>query len=492
MSTQPGRIEETEEPQQVISEPCKDQGESPGDCQPAPCTPSAAPVETSQLESVQRQVMPIRNQTVMTSGSCSTPRRAFTQNSNTYSRKVMDFHFREPSETVALHQHVVSAEETKSPAGSQLMELNTQEPSTSDFQGRAVPDSKETVHKEGPQVKSLSGNEIVVTHSTAVCERQRINLGENQDVLSGGQPASLEGGHVRSFNDHKTCDEDYVVTSVIDQTIKAEDQETPVTGDQTFHCNQTSTRMGEKFPCEGQMAAPFYSQAHHPSHVITSSSDHTCCGYKRILNHDLNFRNYLQTIGAYQIFCKHQETDSSSAQINHYGQLVSSYPQKVCTSQGTEPSVEECVRPRVICFSGGDSSLHSCCPLRPRQPSKSVSVCASGQGQLLQDDLYLETKSGDIQEKTHNRRKPYFCTYGYFKKSFSKFHHLRKHFRTHTGKKLYECDWPRCRWKFPRLETLNRHKEKHLRLHPYRCNRCRQSFSRYDHFKEHLEKHFEA
>ncbi|MEJ1282706.1 uncharacterized protein LOC103164032 [Cricetulus griseus] len=197
MFSQPGRVEDTEEPPQVVPEPSKDLSETLGDFQPEPCTLQTTPVETSQLESVQRQVMCIRNQIVMTFGFCSTPRRAFTRNSSAYSRNVMYFHFRELRETVALHQHVVSAGETKSPAGSQLIEFNTQEPSTSDFQERAVLESKETVYKKGGQVKTLSGNETLVTHSTAVCGRQSLSHGDNQDVHSGAHPAPLEGGHVR-------------------------------------------------------------------------------------------------------------------------------------------------------------------------------------------------------------------------------------------------------------------------------------------------------
>lgn len=52
------------------------------------------------------------------------------------------------------------------------MELNSQETSLSDPQERAVPDSQERGHKEGSQVKTLSGKETLVIHSTAVCGRQ--------------------------------------------------------------------------------------------------------------------------------------------------------------------------------------------------------------------------------------------------------------------------------------------------------------------------------
>lgn len=175
----------------------------------------------------------------------------------------------------------------------------------------------------------------------------------------------------------------------------------PVPRDQTFNCSQITTRMGEQFPYEGQMAVDD-SQACHPSQVMTSSSDHTCGYNKRILNNHLTFQNHLQAPGAYQIFYKQQKIDPNSAQINHYGQLVSSHSQNVYRGQGTVPSVEECLHPQVISISSGNSSLHSGGPLAPRQPSKSVSVSVFVQGHLQQDNSHLETK-------THIR-KPYFCT----------------------------------------------------------------------------------
>lgn len=132
-----------------------------------------------------------------------------------------------------MNQQVVSAEQSKSLGCSLLMELNSQETSQSDRQERAVPDSQGRVHKEGSQVKTLSRKETLVIHSTAVCGRQRSSPGDNQDALSGRQLTSPERDHVRPFSGHQPWDEDHLVTSVFDQTIKEKDQEMPVTGDQT-------------------------------------------------------------------------------------------------------------------------------------------------------------------------------------------------------------------------------------------------------------------
>ncbi|XP_052571705.1 Kruppel-like factor 18 [Peromyscus californicus insignis] len=403
----------------------------------------------------------------------------------------MDFQFGEPSETTSLYQQVASADQNKSPADSQLMDLNTQETSLSDSQARAFPDSKEIVYKEGSEVTTLRGNESLVSHSAALCGRQRISPGENQDSSSGGQLESLEGGHVRSFSCDQTCDEDHLIPSVFDQTIKGKYQEIPVIGDQTFACSQVATRMGEQFPSEGQMTAPIYSLAPHPSRLITPSSAHSLCGDKKmILSRDMTlFQDHLVAIKGYQAFYSHPMRDPISAQINHYGQLVSLHGQNVPTVQGTVPRVKEGLHPQVISFSGGDSSLHSGVPLASRQPPESVSVSASVQGELPQDNSYFKTKNHDSQKKTHNV-KPYFCAYGYCEQSFSKPSLLRNHMRTHTEEMPYACNYPRFNWEFTDLDILIRHRRQRTGVDPYLCMYCNRSFTRLDNLKKHWRSHF--
>lgn len=116
------------------------------------------------------------------------------------------------------------------------------------------------------------------------------------------------------------------------------------------------------------MAAPSYSQARHPSELISSFSVHTTCQYeKMVLSRDKDlFRDHLVSIKGYKAFYKHQTRDLSSTQINQYGQLVSFHGQNVSTGQGTVPSVEECRRHQETfnppLYSGG--------PLAPRPPQK--------------------------------------------------------------------------------------------------------------------------
>ena len=95
-----------------------------------------------------------------------------------------------------MNQQVVSADQIKFLAGSQLQEFNFQAISLTDFQKRAVPDSQVPVYNEVIQVTSLSSSECLGLHSTAICGSQRIIPGSNQDAVHGGQLATLERSHV--------------------------------------------------------------------------------------------------------------------------------------------------------------------------------------------------------------------------------------------------------------------------------------------------------
>lgn len=458
MFSDSGTAEQTEEPQQVISEPYQDQGETPGDSEPGPSTSQSIPVTMSVLESILRYGM-------------ASGYRAMTME--------------EPSGSFAFSQKDMSADQTKSPERSQLMKLKDQETSLTDSQERAVSDSEETVYKECRYVKVPFGKETFVFQPTPLCGSQRNSPGDSQGTHSEGQLVPLEGGRVRSFSAEQTWDEDHEVPSMSDLTVK-KDQQMPVTGEETFTCGQIATRVGEPFPSEGTMAAPSYSQARHPSELISSFSVHTTCQYeKMVLSRDKDlFRDHLVSIKGYKAFYKHQTRDLSSTQINQYGQLVSFHGQNVSTGQGTVPSVEECRRHQETfnppLYSGG--------PLAPRPPPESASVSANVPGQLHQDSLFVETKSHDSQ-KTHNR-KPYFCPYDDGETSFPMSSLLGDHRRTHTGELPYACDHPQCGLKFFCLDNLLSHRREHMEEQHYRCSYCNQGFTRLDDFRMHSIQHF--
>lgn len=490
MFSDSGTAEQTEESQQVVSEPRKGQGEAPGDSEPGPSASQSVPVTMGLLESILRYGMATGYQPVTMSRFCSTPRRAFSQNPRAQPRNYMDFQFGEPSGSFAFSQKGMSAGQTKSPASSQLMKIKDQETYLTDSQERAVPDSQETVYKECRYVKVPFGKETFVFQPTPLRGSQRNSPGDSQDTHSGGQLVPLEGGRVRSFSNEQTWDEDHEVPSVLDLTVKKKDQQMPVTGEKTFKCSQIATRVGEQFPYEAKMAAPSYSQALHPSELISSFSVHTSCQYKKmILSRDMAlFRDHLVSIIGYKAFYKHQTRDLSSTQINHYGQLVSSRGQNVSTRQGTVPSVEKCHHRQETFFSRVYPPLHSGGPLAPRPPSESASVSAYVRGQLCQDNLFVETKSHDSQ-KTHNW-KPYFCRYDDGAKSFPMSSLLRDHRGTHTGELPYACDHPQCGLKFPCLDNLLSHRREHREEQPYRCSYCNQGFTRLDDLRTHSRQHF--
>ncbi|XP_026637723.1 Kruppel-like factor 18 [Microtus ochrogaster] len=457
MFSDSGTAEQTEEPQQVISKPCQDQGETPGDSEPGPSTSQSAPVTMSMLESILRYGM-----------------------ASGYQPTTMG----EPRGSFAFSQKDMSADQTKSPARSQLMKLKDQETSLTDSQERAVSDSEETVYKECRYVKVPFGKETFVFQPTPLCGSQRNSPGDSQGTHSEGQLVPLEGGRVRSFSAKQTWGEDHEVPSILDLTVK-KDQQMPVTGEKTVKCSQIATRVGEPFLYEGKMAAPSYSQALHPSELISSFSFHTSCQYeKMVLSRDKDlFRDHLVSIKGYKAFYKHQTRDLSSTQINHYGQLVSSRGQNVSTGQGTVPSVEECRRRQTF-----NPPLYSRGPLAPRPPPESASVSANVLGQLHQYSSFIETKSHDSQ-KTHIW-KPYFCPYDDGETSFPMSSLLRDHRRTHTGELPYACDHPQCGLKFLCLDNLLSHRREHMEEQPYRCSYCNQGFTRLDDLRMHSSQHF--
>lgn len=490
MFSDSGTAEQTEEPQQVVSEPCKDQGETSDDSEPRPATSQSAPVTMSLLESILRYGTAIGCEPMTTSRFCRTPRRAVSQHSRTQPRKDMDFQFGRPSGSFAFSQKDVSADQTKSPASSQLIKLEDQETSLTESQERAVSDSQETVYKKCRYVKDPFGKETFVSQPTPLRESQKNSPGDCQDTHSGGQLVPLEGGRVRSFSAEQTSDENDEVPSALDLSVKKKDQQMPVTGEKPFKSSQIATRVAEQFPYESKMAPASYSQALHPSELISSFSVHTSCQYKKmVLSRDIDlFRDHLVSIKGYKAFYTYQTKDLSSTQINHYGQLVSSRGQNVSTGQGTVPCVEECRPRQETFFSRGYPPLQSGGPLAPRPPPESASVSSYVRGQHRQDSSFIETESHDSQ-KTHNW-KPDFCQYDDGEKSFSMSSLLRDHRRPHTGELPYACNYPQCGLKFPCLDNLLSHRREHMEDQPYRCSHCNQGFTRLDDLRMHTRQHF--
>nr|XP_042127403.1 uncharacterized protein LOC121827310 [Peromyscus maniculatus bairdii] len=419
MSSDSGRVEEPEESQKVNPEPLKDQRENPGDSQPGPCTPPTAPVETSQLASAQRQVQPTCDETMMNPESCSTPKsqveptsketvmaskskskcksksksKSLPQNSRANLRKDTPFQLGESSETIAMNQQDVPADQTKSPAGSQLMKPTTQETSLPGSPGRAVSGSKERPNKDFCLVKTLSGRETFVTFNKALCESLRMISGDIQDILSERQPASSGRTHVRSFSCEQTHDEDHVVTCGLYQTSQEEHpQERPVTGEQNFDSSQRAPRMSEEVPKK-----PFVSLTFWGSHCNIT----TFLSGKQDVPQNVSFpgtpqgENQKTSIGKMAI-SKHHLRKPSGAQPNNSGQLVPSHAQDVCTGQSSAASAEGGSDPQVV--SGGSPGPSNSL-LTPRQPPESMPDSPVVQRQHPQERSDSESQSPESKKK---------------------------------------------------------------------------------------------
>ncbi|XP_076420695.1 uncharacterized protein LOC143271917 [Peromyscus maniculatus bairdii] len=415
MSSDSGRVEEPEESQKVNPEPLKDQRENPGDSQPGPCTPPTAPVETSQLASAQRQVQPTCDEAVMNPESCSTPKsqvvptsketvmafnsksnsksKSLPQNSRVNLRKDTPFQLGEPSETVAMNQQGVPADQTKSPAGSQLMKLNTQETSLSGSPGRAVSGSMETVQTELGPVEILSDRETFVTYSAALCESLRMRSPNNQDVLSERQPASSGRTHVRSFSGEQTRDEDHVLTSGLYQTSREEHpQERPVTGEQNFDSSQRAPRMSEEVSKKPCVRITFWGSHCNITTFLSGQQD---------VPRNVSFagtphgENQKTSIGKISV-SKHHLRKPSGAQPHYSGQLVSSHAQDVCTGQRSAPSAEGGSDPQVV-SGGSPGPSHS--PLTPRQPPESMPHYPVVQRRRPQERSDSESQSPESKKK---------------------------------------------------------------------------------------------
>jgi uncharacterized Zn-finger protein len=94
-----------------------------------------------------------------------------------------------------------------------------------------------------------------------------------------------------------------------------------------------------------------------------------------------------------------------------------------------------------------------------------------------------------VRKRPHSKDRPYLCTHGGCRKSYTKSSHLKAHARTHTGERPFHCTWPGCDWRFARSDELTHHIRKHTGSRPYVCEVCSRSFARSDHLSAHLKVH---
>nr|XP_034357601.1 Kruppel-like factor 18 [Arvicanthis niloticus] len=271
-----------------------------------------SPVESSQVVSGQSSEMPTWKQTVMTSASYSTQETTCTQNSTAYPGQAIEFHIGEPSETSSLNQQVLFHEQNKSPAGLQLMQLNsTSKTCLPHPQKTSVLDTKDSLYNEDYWMRTLSPDKTVLIQNTGMCESQMITSGNHQIALSGSH-----AGHDPNVDDF--------LPSVNDQTLSG-DLEMTFNDDQTAYYSQLTTKNEGHLTLYGnQMITPSYSQALHPNQILTSFSELNLLGHSK-RNQVADNRSYgdqMITPNGYQVFSEPQKRDNCD-QIKQGYQMTS-------------------------------------------------------------------------------------------------------------------------------------------------------------------------
>ncbi|XP_028629203.1 Kruppel-like factor 18 [Grammomys surdaster] len=532
-----------------------DMAESTGTSQPEPCNTQPSPVKSSQVVSGQSSEMPTLEQTVMASAFCSTHETACTQNSTENTGKGIDFHFGEPCETASVNQQVVSAEQKKSPSGSQHMNLNcTYKNYHLHPQKTAVLDTRENLYNEDYWMRTLSPDKTHLIQNIAMWKSQSITCGNHQIDVSGSQA------------DQDSNVDQFKCASVCNQTFK-EYLEKAFNGDQTSYYSQTRTRnRGHPTDYRSQMTALSCSRALHSNQIITSFSEqnllgdsqwnlvahnrsyqmtsfscqNVCNSQENLLSGEPSLSGYQTSgyrcdqdlIGNHEVtspidgqplydfqipttsfdttlhgttrttssaednLAWHSEISSSSEESFYLGQIKTSVDQNVYPSQCGTPNIEESLEHQVTSFSNkaphvGESAYHSSSPLIQRQAQENSLASRLVQGQHPEMNLDLKTQSL-VSLKTTHPLKCYSCTYQDCNKSYKRAHGLKNHMKKHTGEKPYACSKPGCKWKFFTSGELKRHKQKHSDVRHYPCPMCNKSFSRLEYLKQHVRCHIPA
>ena len=114
----------------------------------------------------------------------------------------------------------------------------------------------------------------------------------------------------------------------------------------------------------------------------------------------------------------------------------------------------------------------------------------SDQYQAEQSPDPIDTKKWIIVDKS--QEKPYRCGYPECDKTYSKRHHLRRHFVEHTGTSKFKCPHPECvnNEYFGDGGMLKRHiASKHSLEKPFQCDRCNKRYRRKDSLMRHSREH---
>ena len=122
-----------------------------------------------------------------------------------------------------------------------------------------------------------------------------------------------------------------------------------------------------------------------------------------------------------------------------------------------------------------------------------VSNLPGDQYQAGQSPGPIDTKKWIMVDKS--QEKPYRCGYPECDKTYSRRHHLRRHFVEHTGTSKFKCPHTECVGNeyFGDGGMLKRHiASKHSPDKPFQCNRCNKRYRRKDSLKRHSREHMHS